>query len=79
MLSTGITRHLWDDSLELEAYICSHSANSLYYPDGKVPKMYMSRETADISQFCELACTWYNCIMYCIGTIGYPDEPLVPL
>ncbi len=34
----------------------------------------MSRETVDTSQFCELA--WYNWIMYCPGTIDYPDEPL---
>ncbi len=34
----------------------------------------MSGETADISQFCELA--WYDWIMYRPGTIEYPDEPL---
>ncbi len=33
----------------------------------------MSRETADISQFCELA--WYNYIMYHLDTVDYPDEP----
>ncbi len=34
----------------------------------------MSGETTDISQFCELA--WYNWVMYCPGTIDYPNEPL---
>ncbi len=34
----------------------------------------MSGETADISQFCELA--WYDWIMYRPGTIEYPDKPL---
>ncbi len=34
----------------------------------------MSGETADISQFCELA--WYNWVMYRPGTIDYPNEPL---
>ncbi len=34
----------------------------------------MSDETADIIQFCELA--WYDWVMYCPGTIDYPDEPL---
>ncbi len=34
----------------------------------------MSGETADISQFCKLA--WYNWIMYCQGTIDFPDEPI---
>ncbi len=74
MLATGAPRQLWDDCLELEAYIRSHSANSVYCLDGKVPKTYMSGETANISQFCELA--WYNWIMYCPGTIDYPDKPL---
>ncbi len=74
MLATGVPRQLWDDCLELEAYIHSHSANSVYLLDGKVPKTYMSGETADISQFCKLA--WYDWIMYCPGTIDYPDEPL---
>ncbi len=32
----------------------------------------MFRETADISQFCELA--WYNWIMYHPVTVDYPDE-----
>ncbi len=35
MLATGTPRLLWDDCLELEAYICSHSANSVYRLDGK--------------------------------------------
>ncbi len=34
----------------------------------------MSGETADISQFCELA--WYDRVIYRPGTIDYPDEPL---
>ncbi len=51
-----------------------HSANSVYYLDGKVPDMYMSSNTADISQVCKLA--WYNWIIYHPDTIDYPDEPL---
>ncbi len=74
MLTRGAPRQLWDDCLELEAYIHSRSINSVYCLDGKVPKTYMSRESADIGQFCELA--WYNRIMYNPGTIDYPDEPL---
>ncbi len=34
----------------------------------------MSGETADISQFCELA--WYNWIMCRPGTVDYPNELL---
>ncbi len=74
MLTSGAPRCLLDDCLELEAYIRSHSTNSVYRLDGKVPETYMSGETADISQFCKLA--WYNWIMYRPVTIEYPDEPL---
>ncbi len=34
----------------------------------------MPWETEEISQFCELA--WYDWIIYRLGTIDYPDEPL---
>ncbi len=74
MLVTGAPKRLWDDCLELEAYICSHGANSVNCLDGEVPETYMSGETADISQFFEL--TWYNWVMYCSGTIDYPNEQL---
>ncbi len=53
MLATSAPRQLWDDCLELEAYVYSHSVNSVYLLDSKIPETYMSQETADISQFCE--------------------------
>ncbi len=65
---------LWDDCLELEAYIQSHSANSVYCLDGKVPKTYMSRETTDISQFCKLA--WYEWGIYRPRAVEYPNNLL---
>ncbi len=46
--------------------------NSIYCLDDKVPKMDMSEETADISQFYEFVqCNW---IIYCQGTVEYPEE-----
>ncbi len=51
MLLLGMPCHLWDDCLELEAYICFHSIHSVYHLDGKVPEMYMSGDMADISQY----------------------------
>ena len=42
---------LWDDCLELKAYIRSNTAHEINELDGKVPKMVMSGETSDISQF----------------------------
>ncbi len=74
MLSSGAPTCLRDDCLELEAYISFHHVNSLYCLNGEVLKMYMSRETTDISQFSELE--WYCWTMYCLGTIDYQDGPL---
>ncbi len=74
MLALGMLHHLWDNCLELEAYICYHSVNSVFHLDGKVPETYMSGETADISQFFEMA--RYNWILYHLGKGDYPDEPL---
>ncbi len=73
MLASGVPHHLWDDCQKLEEFICSHSANSIYRLESKVPKTNMLGETADINQFCELV--WYNWIMYCLGKIDYLDEP----
>ncbi len=75
VLATGTSIQLWDTCFELEAYIHSHSVNSVYCLDGKVSETNASRETAGISQFCELG--WYNWIMYHLGTIDYLDEPLL--
>ncbi len=44
MLATGATRWLWDDCLKLEAYIHTHSVNSVYHLDGKVPETYVWRD-----------------------------------
>ncbi len=35
MLTSGAPRRLWDDCLELEAYIQSHSTNSVNYLDSE--------------------------------------------
>ena len=56
------TRHLWDNYLELEAYIRSTTANEIYKLDRKVPKTVMSDKTSDISQFCELE--WFKWVVF---------------
>ncbi len=52
MLVSVAPRQLWDNCLELEAFICSRSTNTVYHLDGKVPKTYMSSESTDTGQFC---------------------------
>ena len=55
-------QHLWDDYLELEAYIRSNTAYDVYKLDGEVPKMVMLGETSNISQFCKLE--WFKWVMF---------------
>ena len=54
-------KHLWDDCLELEAYIRSSTAHEIYNLDWEVPKTVMSGKTSG-SQFCELE--WFEWVMF---------------
>ena len=45
---------LWDNCLELEAYIRSNTIHDIYKLDREVLETDMSGETSDISQFCKL-------------------------
>ena len=51
MLWSRAPKHLWDDCLELEAYIRPNSAQIINMLDGEVSKTVMSGETSGISQF----------------------------
>ena len=44
---------LWDNCLDLEAYIRSSAAHDIYKVNGEVPKTVISGETSNISQFHE--------------------------
>ena len=54
MLRSRTPKHLWDNCLELEAYIRTNTAHEIYKLDGEVPKT--SDKTSDISQFYKLVC-----------------------
>ena len=51
MVRSGAPKALWDDCLEREAYIRSHTAHNIYGLNGQVPETMVSGETADISPF----------------------------
>ena len=51
MVRSGTPKALWDNCLEHEAYICSHTAHNIYGLDGQVPETIVSGKTADISPF----------------------------
>ena len=62
LLWSSAPKHLWDDCLELEAYIRSNTAHDIFKLDGEVPKTVMLGKTSDISQFCELE--WFKWVMF---------------
>ena len=61
-IKSGTPMRLWDDCLELETYITSNTAHSIYKLDGEVPEMITSGKMSDISQFSELE--WFEWVMF---------------
>ncbi len=50
-------------------------AHGIFKLDGEVPKTFMSKETANINQFCNLG--WYKWVKSFSTTISFPENPLV--
>ena len=69
------TKVLWDDCLELEAYICSNTTMDIFELDGMTPKTQMSGETSDISTFCEFG--WYQWVYFRDTSVDFPGNTLV--
>ena len=53
---------LWDDCLDLEAYIRSNTALDIFELDRMNPETNMSVETSYITNFCEFG--WYQCVYF---------------
>ncbi len=66
---------LWDNCLEYDAYVQSHTAHDIFKLDGEVPETIMSCKTADISQFCELG--WYEWVKFQSTTVSFPEDLLL--
>ena len=75
MLETKAPKRLWDDCLELEAYIRSHTAHDIYALEGEVPQTIVSGETPDISEFAELK--WYDWVKFRDTSISFPDDKMI--
>ncbi len=75
LLLTNTPRRLWDDCLEYEASIRSHTAHDIFKLDGEVPETIMSSKTANISQFYELG--WNEWVKFHSTTISFPEDSLV--
>ena len=72
MFQSKCPKRLWDDCLELEAFIQSNTWNGRYANQDEVPETLISGETSDISTFAEHA--WYEWIMFRDTSIPFPDS-----
>ena len=76
MIETGTPKYLLDHHLELNDSIWTNAAIGYHIIDGKVPKMLMTRQAADISHICEY--TWFDWEIFCDGPhVSYPENNLV--
>jgi transposase len=75
MISSKAPKPLWDDCLELESFIRSHTAHDIFGLKGEVPETVVSGETADISEFAEFK--WYQWIKFRDTVIPFPEDKLV--
>eukprot|EP00957_Ditylum_brightwellii_P057736 4377613-Ditylum_brightwellii.AAC.1 len=72
MQSEGYPKIFWDDCIELEAMIIFHTTHPLWELKDEVPETVMTGNTADISQFADLA--WYQWVYFRNNTIAFPEE-----
>eukprot|EP00957_Ditylum_brightwellii_P033927 2570510-Ditylum_brightwellii.AAC.1 len=72
MQSEGCPKRFWDDCIELEAMIMSHTAHPLWELKGEVPEIVMIGNTADISQFADLA--WGQWVYFRDTTKAFPED-----
>ena len=75
IITTRSPKKLWDKCLEFECYIIYNTAHGIYMICVEVPKILMSGETCDISQFFELG--WYEWIYFIDNSFQLTDEKLV--
>ena len=71
MAKSSCLAKLWDNCLELEAYIRSHTALDKYELQGQVPKTIISGQTTDIFLFIELP--FYAWVKFWDNLVKYPE------
>jgi hypothetical protein len=72
MCAGKVPKRLWDDCLEYEADIMSHTAHDTYELQGQVPQSVVTGQLVDISRLAEFA--FYDWIYWYDNTASYPDE-----
>ena len=72
LTASGCPKVVWDDCMELQSLIRSHTALDIWQLQGQVPQTLMTGQTADISQLFELE--WYEWVMYHDSAISFPED-----
>lgn len=71
MVSSGAPRRLWDDCIELEADIMSHTARDEYAFQGQTPQAILMGHASDISKYAEFA--FYQWVMWYDSQAPFPE------
>ena len=66
---------LWEDFLELGAYIRSNTALDILDLDRMTPETKISGETSNITTFCEFG--WYQWVYFRDTSVTFPGDKLV--
>lgn len=72
MVASGAPKRLWDDCLELEAEIISHTAHFGYALQGQTPQTLVTGQTPDISAIAEFG--WYQWVLWYDEKATFPDS-----
>ena len=75
LTATKAPKRLWDDCMEHQSFIRSHTALDIWQLRGQVPQTRMTGHTADISQFFEFE--WYDWCWYHDSAISFPEDKKV--
>jgi Reverse transcriptase (RNA-dependent DNA polymerase) len=71
MIASDAPARLWDDCIELEADIISHTAHDSYALQGQTPHTVVTGHTCDISKYAEFR--WYQWIMWYDSVAKFPN------
>ena len=72
MIKSRCPKTLWDDCMELESMIRSHTAKHSFGLQGETPETRVLGVTPDISAFAEFG--WYQWVMFRDTSVTYPED-----
>ena len=72
MLKTGSPKRLWDDCIELQAFIKSNTYSDHFLCEGQTPETIVTGDTPDITPFVQAG--WYDWVWYFDTDTQYLDD-----